>query len=78
MDSPAEKTRQGKPGGWKFETLFLSPRRRLLAPLRRSCSGAYAAITRWRLYADPALAPLRRSSRGAYTPITDWRHNGDR
>jgi hypothetical protein len=50
----------------------------VLAPLRRSCGGAYMAITDWRLYADPALAPLRRSSRGAITPITDWCHYGDR
>jgi hypothetical protein len=58
---------------------FISPLDALvLAPLRRSVSGAYMAITNWRLYADPALAPLRRSPGGAITPITDWRHYGDR
>jgi hypothetical protein len=66
------------PGGWKFETLYFPLDALVLAPLRRSCGGAYMAITNWRLHADPALAPLRRSSTGAITPITVWRHYGDR
>ena len=51
----------------------LAPHECEVAPLCRSSSGSFMAITKWPHYADHTVAPLCRSRNGTITPIIDSR-----